>query len=87
MEHEPRVLVIGDLMVDEWVYGDVERLSPEAPIPVFDVKSSVKNLGGAGNVLINLKSLGAKPMIISGISEDNTGHHIKRLVKDFGILK
>jgi D-beta-D-heptose 7-phosphate kinase/D-beta-D-heptose 1-phosphate adenosyltransferase len=82
MKNKPRVLVIGDLMLDEWVYGDVERLSPEAPIPVFDVRSSTLSLGGAGNVLANLKAIGADPMIISGISENVVGHKIKRMVEE-----
>jgi D-beta-D-heptose 7-phosphate kinase/D-beta-D-heptose 1-phosphate adenosyltransferase len=80
--NKPRVLVIGDLMLDEWVYGDVERLSPEAPIPVFDVGNSTTSLGGAGNVLVNLKALDADPMIISGISENVTGHKIKKMVSE-----
>ena len=79
---KPRILVIGDILLDEWVYGNVNRLSPEAPIPILDVKRSIKALGGAGNVLSNLKSLGADPMIISGISEDDTGHEIKKLVRN-----
>lgn len=80
MKIKPRVLVIGDVILDEWVYGDVERLSPEAPIPVLDVNDKKISLGGAGNVLVNLKSIGAEPMIISGISEDETGHTIKKMV-------
>lgn len=81
-ERKPRVLVIGDLMLDEWVYGDVGRISPEAPIPILDVKSKKTALGGAGNVLVNLKAIGADPMIISGISEDRTGHTIKKMVRE-----
>lgn len=80
--HKPRVLVVGDIMLDEWVYGDVERLSPEAPIPVFDLKNKNTSLGGAGNVLVNLKALGADPLIISGVSETSTGHKIKKMVQE-----
>ena len=75
------VLVIGDLMIDEWVYGDVDRLSPEAPIPIVDVERKITSLGGAGNVLVNLNTIGANPMVISGVSENYTGHLIKKLVE------
>lgn len=78
---KPRVLVIGDLMIDEWVYGGVERLSPEAPIPIVDVRATEVTLGGAGNVLVNLHAIGAHPMVISGVSETKDGHTIKKLVK------
>lgn len=80
--HKPRILVIGDILLDEWIYGNVDRLSPEAPIPVFDVKSKTTLLGGAGNVIVNLKALGAEPMIIGGVSETPTGHKIKKMVKE-----
>lgn len=75
------ILVIGDLMLDEWVYGDVDRLSPEAPIPIVDVNKKVTSLGGAGNVLVNLHALGVNPFIISGVSETYVGHTIKKHVE------
>jgi D-beta-D-heptose 7-phosphate kinase/D-beta-D-heptose 1-phosphate adenosyltransferase len=76
----PKILVIGDLMIDTWVYGDVNRLSPEAPIPILDVKRKTYALGGAGNVLVNLNALGAESMIIGGVSETKDGHMTKRMV-------
>ena len=54
-----RVLCIGDVMLDHYVYGDVDRVSPEAPVPVLAIRREAKSLGGAGNVLRNLCSLGA----------------------------
>lgn len=79
---KPRVLVVGDILLDEWVYGDANRLSPEAPIPIFDVKYSTKHLGGAGNVLANLKAMNTDPMIISGVSETKDGHIVKKMVSN-----
>ena len=57
---ECRVLVIGDLMIDEYLWGDVDRISPEAPVQVVDVKKEELTLGGSGNVVNNLVALGAK---------------------------
>lgn len=81
MKKGNNILVIGDLMIDEWVYGDVDRLSPEAPIPIVDVKEKTETLGGAGNVLVNLKALNSYPIIISGISYTN-GERTKELVNE-----
>jgi len=77
-----RILVIGDIMLDEWVYGDVDRLSPEAPIPILDAKKSIVSLGGAGNVLVNLNALGIKPIFIGGISQTNDGHIIEKMANE-----
>lgn len=60
------ILVIGDLMLDHYIWGNMERISPEAPVPVVDVQEEKYRLGGAGNVASNLLSLGAS-VIISGI--------------------
>ena len=62
-----RVLCIGDVMLDHYVYGQVERVSPEAPIPVLWIEREMKTLGGAGNVLRNLRALGAAASFISMI--------------------
>jgi D-beta-D-heptose 7-phosphate kinase/D-beta-D-heptose 1-phosphate adenosyltransferase len=75
-----RVLCIGDVMLDHYVYGDVERISPEAPIPVLAVEREMKTLGGAGNVLRNLGALGAFSSFISVVGNDETGHEIERLL-------
>jgi len=64
------VLVIGDVMIDAYVWGTSTRSSPEAPIPIVDVDKKEKRLGGAANVALNIKSLGAKPIICSVIGED-----------------
>ncbi|QRR02646.1 bifunctional heptose 7-phosphate kinase/heptose 1-phosphate adenyltransferase [Dyadobacter sandarakinus] len=68
-----RVLVIGDLMLDSYVWGKVERISPEAPVPVVTVQRREYRLGGAGNVLLNVQSLGAEAIICSVIGSDAAG--------------
>ncbi|MGC2201433.1 MAG: D-glycero-beta-D-manno-heptose-7-phosphate kinase [Stellaceae bacterium] len=76
-----RVLCIGDVMLDHYVYGQVERVSPEAPIPVLWVEREMKTLGGAGNVLRNLRALGAASSFISVVGNDEAGREIGRLVE------
>jgi D-beta-D-heptose 7-phosphate kinase/D-beta-D-heptose 1-phosphate adenosyltransferase len=76
-----RVLCIGDVMLDHYVYGDVERVSPEAPIPVLRIEREMKSLGGAGNVLRNLWALGASSAFISVVGNDEAGREIGRLIE------
>src|SRR3546814_2455471 len=68
-----RVLVVGDIMLDRFVYGAVERISPEAPIPVLRIAEETALLGGAGNVLRNLAALGAQPHGIAVVGMDAAG--------------
>jgi D-beta-D-heptose 7-phosphate kinase/D-beta-D-heptose 1-phosphate adenosyltransferase len=76
-----RVLCVGDIMLDHYVYGQVERVSPEAPIPVLWIEREMKSLGGAGNVLRNLQALGAASSFISVVGNDDAGREIGRLVE------
>ena len=78
-----RVLVIGDIMLDQFVYGDVERISPESPVPVLLVQNEQSMLGGAGNVLSNLKGLGAECAVIAVIGGDTQGQHLQECLKGF----
>jgi len=71
------VLCIGDLMLDEFVYGEVSRISPEAPAPVIAARSSETNIGGAGNVARNIASLGAKCIFVGLIGKDVAGAELK----------
>ena len=64
------VLCVGDLMLDEFVYGEVSRISPEAPAPVIAVRRSETNIGGAGNVARNIASLGGRCIFVGLIGED-----------------
>ena len=71
------VLCVGDLMLDEFVYGEVSRISPEAPAPVIAVQRSETNIGGAGNVARNIASLGARCIFVGLIGEDDAGAALK----------
>src|ERR1700681_5082632 len=71
------VLCIGDLMLDEFVYGEVSRISPEAPAPVIAVQRSETNIGGAGNVARNIASLGARCILVGLIGEDEVGETMR----------
>lgn len=73
-----RILVVGDVMTDAYIHGQVERMSPEAPIPVVDLKKEEQRIGGAGNVALNLIALGAKAFLASVIGQDQTGQHLKQ---------
>lgn len=70
-----RIAVIGDVMLDKYVYGEVSRISPEAPVQVVDVKSTEYKLGGAANVANNVKTLDAEPVLIGAIGNDFEGDH------------
>ena len=75
-----RVLCIGDIMLDRFVYGAVERTSPEAPVPVLRIDSELTMLGGAGNVVRNLVSLGAEAVLLSVVGDDPVGHNLTTMV-------
>ena len=79
-----RVLCVGDVMLDRFVYGGIDRISPEAPIPVLLVENERAMLGGAGNVIANIAALGAKPVLIAAVGEDAAGQDIARLLADMG---
>src|SRR5436190_21047039 len=71
------VLCVGDLMLDEFVYGEVSRISPEAPAPVIAVQRAETNIGGAGNVARNIASLGARCIFIGLVGEDEAGKALR----------
>src|SRR5947208_3704893 len=71
------VLCIGDVMLDEFVYGEVSRISPEAPAPVIAVQRSETTVGGAGNVARNIAALGAHCIFVALIGEDDSGEKLK----------
>ena len=80
-----RVLVVGDVMLDRYWFGDVHRISPEAPVPVVKVEKSDERLGGAANVARNAAALGAHTTLLSVVGEDEPGQTIKRLLEAAGI--
>ncbi|HXK03271.1 MAG TPA: D-glycero-beta-D-manno-heptose-7-phosphate kinase [Verrucomicrobiae bacterium] len=80
-----RVLVIGDLMLDEFIWGKVSRISPEAPVPVVNVTGESYYPGGAANVARNLRDLGAKTALVGVLGEDASGERLCRLLAEAGI--
>src|SRR3984957_15185298 len=81
------VLCVGDLMLDEFVYGEVSRVSPEAPAPVIAVQRSETNIGGAGNVARNVASLGARCILVALIGEDETGTRLKAALAQESLIE
>lgn len=78
------VVVLGDVMLDEFVWGDVTRISPEAPVPVVDVRRESIHLGGAANVLANLVALGARGTVVGVVGNDNAGTRLRNGLKELG---
>jgi len=76
----PKILVVGDLMIDKYLWGECSRISPEAPVQVIDVSSESEVLGGAGNVLNNLTSLGVETAILSVIGDCDISKNLKSLL-------
>ncbi len=81
----PSVLVVGDLMIDHYLWGRTERISPEAPVPVVDVVRETEVLGGAGNVVNNLVALGAKVDVASVIGRDENGKRLSAMLEALGV--
>lgn len=81
---EGRVLVIGDCMLDHWIWGTVSRISPEAPIPVVDVERSTYTCGGAANVVHNLCSLGARSGMVGVVGDDDAGSRLRSMLSGQG---
>ena len=80
-----KVLVIGDVMIDAYTKGVVERMSPEAPVPIVSQCSHFDRLGGAANVALNLKALGAEPVVCSIIGDDESGKTLIQLMQEQGL--
>ena len=80
-----RVLVVGDVMLDRYWFGEVSRISPEAPVPVVKVERSEERLGGAANVARNVAALGAKATLLSVVGTDEAGQILQRLLAAEGI--
>lgn len=80
-----RVLIVGDLMLDRFVHGEIERISPEAPVPVLRRGRETRTLGGAGNVAANVASLGGRAVLIALVGEDAEGEELKALCTEHGV--
>jgi len=82
---ELHILVLGDVMVDRYLQGTVDRISPEAPVPVVQLQHSEDRLGGAANVALNLAALGATPYLCSVVGKDRAGDQLRELLPAAGI--
>ena len=78
---DARVLILGDIMLDEYMYGSVDRISPEAPVPVVNISSSKILLGGAANVAANICSLGGEALLLGTVGDDEAAIKISQLLK------
>jgi len=84
-EEHPKVLVIGDLILDEYLWGGMTRISPEAPVPILETKSENLSLGGAANVANNLAALGCEVYLIGALGQDEKGERLLKLIQEKGI--
>ena len=80
-----RIAIIGDVMLDRYINGNIDRQSPEAPVPVLDISSETNKLGGAANVALNVHSLGANPFLIGLIGTETNGQLLYNILKEEGI--
>ena len=85
LNKKTNILVIGDLMIDHYLWGSCDRISPEAPVQVINVKKESSVLGGAGNVINNLVALGSNVDVISVIGNDNVANELKSLLKNINV--
>lgn len=79
--NDKRIMIIGDVMVDAYLWGKVDRISPEAPVPIVAVNKRENRLGGAANVALNIKAMGAEPILCSLIGDDMKGREFTELLK------
>lgn len=79
------ILIIGDIMIDRYLTGKVERISPEAPVPIIHLQEEDNRLGGAGNVALNIKAMGASPYLFSVCGEDANGQLLQKILPEAGI--
>jgi rfaE bifunctional protein, domain I len=80
-----KIAVLGDLMLDRYVWGSVSRISPEAPVPVLEVENESSRLGGAANVANNIKSLGGEPIMVGIVGNDHAGEELRKIITDMGL--
>jgi rfaE bifunctional protein kinase chain/domain len=80
-----RILVVGDVMLDHYIWGDATRISPEAPVPVVKVNREEERIGGAANVAYNVVTLGAQAGFLGVVGDDEPGHRLEALLRETGI--
>ena len=84
-EAKPKILVLGDLMIDHYLWGSCDRISPEAPVQVVDIAKETTVLGGAGNVINNLKALGADVSVTGVIGDDDNGEELREMLREIDV--
>ncbi|MBR5999641.1 MAG: D-glycero-beta-D-manno-heptose-7-phosphate kinase, partial [Oxalobacter sp.] len=82
----PYILIVGDVMLDRYWFGDVNRISPEAPVPVVLINRNEERLGGAANVARNVAALGAECSLMGIVGDDEPGRMVESLLNDAGIV-
>ena len=82
---QAKILVVGDVMLDRYWHGDTERISPEAPVPVVHIQQTEERIGGAGNVALNICSLGGHASLLGLVGEDETAQKLEALLKNIGV--
>ena len=80
-----RILVVGDIILDEYIWGDVSRISPEAPVPVVNIMDETRRLGGAANVLNNIVSLGGQAVLCGVVGNDESGRYLNEQIETLGV--
>jgi D-beta-D-heptose 7-phosphate kinase/D-beta-D-heptose 1-phosphate adenosyltransferase len=81
----PRILLVGDVMLDRYFAGTVDRISPEAPVPVLHVQRSFCRPGGAGNVAVNVAAMGGKAMLVGAVGDDDAGRQLRAVLEQDGV--
>lgn len=83
--NQVNVLIVGDVMIDRYLRGNVTRISPEAPVPVVNLEGEDLRLGGAANVALNVRAMGATPILCSVVGDDEDGQVFRQLLPEYGM--
>ncbi len=76
-----KIIIVGDVMIDSYIWGNVDRISPEAPVPIVNIRKQERRLGGAANVALNVQALGATPILCSVIGDDEEANSLEKLLQ------
>lgn len=77
-----KIVILGDVMLDEYLWGNVSRISPEAPVPVVEILKETVKLGGAANVALNVQALGDQPILVGVVGEDKNGERVREILRE-----
>ena len=85
-KERPKILVVGDLILDEYIWGGINRISPEAPVPILETRSETLTLGGAANVANNLVALGCEVHLCGAIGQDEKGDKLLQTIHNLSLI-